>query len=359
MCALAQLLYEPGPRYVAAMTDSKGMNGHRFERLLHGDPGDVPAMQRPRQADLKFDLEATLAAVVGLRAVVPDDAFTARTLGLEREGNGILIGDGGLIATVGYLITEAESVELTGRNGRRVPAEVLGFDNETGLGLVRALDDLDAAPLRLGSADTLSVGQPVVIAAGGGISRAMTALVASRRTFAGYWEYLLERAIYTAPPHPRWSGAAAIGISGDLLGVGSLLVQDAESEPRSVPGNLFIPIDLLLPILEPLAKTGRSGRPPRPWLGMLTAEVDERLVIASVTKGGPADGAGIREGDTILSLNGNAVSDLPDFYRRLWTAGPPGTAVRIDVVRHGARVAATVQTGNRYDYLKPPLRKTR
>lgn len=337
------------------MADKKRMNGHRFERLSHGGQPDVPAAQRPRAEDLRFPLEQALGAVFGLHVTVPGDAFTAKTLGTEREGNAILIGEDGLLVTVGYLVTEADLVELSDQEGRRIPGRTIGFDQETGLGLIRAVEPLDAAPIPIGDSAGLEEGQTVIVAAAGGQRQAMTARVVSRRVFAGYWEYLLDRAIFTSPPHGRWSGAAALGLDGRLLGVGSLLVQDAESDHDERPGNMFVPIDLLEPILEPMV-AGRPPRPPRPWLGMLTAEVDDRLAIASVTPTGPAHGAGLREGDVILSVEGREVTNLPAFYRLLWSLGPPGTSVTIHVIRHGARVECVVRTGNRYDYLKRPRR---
>ncbi|MFN4090735.1 MAG: S1C family serine protease, partial [Alphaproteobacteria bacterium] len=311
------------------MGDGKGMNGHRFERLLHGGPPEVPSAQRPRPEDLRFPLEQALGAVYGLHASIPGDAFTARTLGTEREGNAVLIGEDGLFLTIGYLVTEADMVDLTDANGRQVRGRAIGFDQETGFGLIRALDPVEAPPLAFGDSTTLATGRPVIVAASGGPRQAMSALVVSRRAFAGYWEYLLDRAIFSAPPHGRWSGAAMIGLDGRLLGVGSLLVPDAEDGARPVAGNMFVPIDLLPPILESLAATGRSGRPVRPWLGMLTAEADDRLAVAGVTAGGPAHGAGLREGDILLSVQGQNVDDLAQFYRVVWSAGPPGSQIVI------------------------------
>lgn len=338
------------------MAEKKGLNGHRFERLSHGGEPDVPAARRPRPEDVRFPLEQVLGAIFGLHVTVDGDAFTARTLGTEREGSAVLVGDGGLMLTVGYLVTEADRVDLTDVGGRRIPGTVVGFDQETGFGLVRALEPVDATPIPFGDSRALYEGKPVIVAAAGGLRQAMNALVVSRRTFAGYWEYLLDSAIFTAPPHGRWSGGAALGLDGRLLGIGSLFVQNAEDEDQARPGNMFVPIDLLEPILSTFRDTGRSPRPPRPWLGMLTAEVEGRLAVASVTQGGPAHGAGLREGDVILNVEGRVVTDLPAFYRLVWGLGPPGVTVTIHVLRHGARVECVVRTGNRYDYLKQPRR---
>ena len=338
------------------MAGKKGLNGHRFERLIHISEPDVPADQRPRAEDLRFPLEQALGAIFGLRATVPGDAFTAQTLGTEREGNAVLIDSAGLMVTIGYLVTEAEHVELTAADGRQIAGAVVGFDQGTGFGLVRALDTVDAAPIAFGDSHALDEGQPVIVAAADGARQAMNARVVSRRVFAGYWEYLLDRAIFTAPPHGRWSGGAALGLDGRLLGIGSLLVQNAESENEARTGNMFVPIDLLQPILPAFRESGRSPNPPRPWLGMLTAEVDGRLAIAGVTSGSPAHGAGLREGDIILNVDGQEIVDLPTFYRFVWSLGSPGIVLVIHVLRHGARVECVVRTGNRYDYLKQPPR---
>ena len=344
------------------MAEIGRVNGHRFTGPLPFASAGIPPAKRPNPEALAYDLEAALSAVFTLRSTVPEDAFTAGTLGTEREGNGILIGNDGLVLTIGYLIAEAAAVTLADSRGREIPARAIAYDQESGLGLVRALERPAAAALPRGTAGTLAVGDTVVLAAGGGAKQALLAEIASKREFAGYWEYLLEEAVFTVPPHPHWSGAALLDDRGRLCGVGSLYVQDARNDagsvsgnmPGNMPGNMIVPIDLLEPILADLVATGRSGAPPRPWLGMFTSETDDGLIVAGLVQGGPAHRGGVRLGDILLALEGRPVARLADFYRRVWSCGGPGTAVRLRLAREGRLVTATVRTGDRYARLRPP-----
>lgn len=331
-------------------------NGHRFPGPLPFGPAGVPPARRPDPKALAYDLDAALAAVFTLRSTIPEDAFTADLLGTEREGNGILIDGDGLVLTIGYLIAEAEGVTLTDDAGRDIPARGIAYDQESGFGLLRALERPAAAPLPRGTVGSLAVGDAVVLAAGGGAKQALLARIAAKREFAGYWEYLLDEAVFTTPPHPHWSGAALLDDRGRLCGVGSLFVQDAGEGAEAAPGNMIVPIDLLEPILTDLVATGRSGTPPRPWLGMFTSELDGGLIVAGLVRGGPAHRGGVRVGDALLALEGHPVGRLADFYRRVWSCGGPGVAVQLQLAREGRLVTATVRTGDRYARLKPLAR---
>ena len=303
-----------------------------------------------------FDLNQTVNAVVKVTAEVPADARTAAFLGTEREGNGIVIDDDGLVLTIGYLILEAMSANVANAAGEMVPAEIVAYDYDTGFGLLRALDPLDIAPLRLGSASELNERDPVLVVGSGGQEATIGAFVVSRREFAGYWEYLLDSAIFTSPPHPNWGGAALIGPNGRLLGVGSLLVRDAMPPPDLIPGNMFVPIDLLKPILGELLELGRAGGKPRPWLGMFSAESLGRVVVTSVARDGPADSAGIESGDVVVSVSGETIDDMGRLYRKIWSLGEAGVDVPITVLRGSQALDIVVRSGDRYDYLK--LRQT-
>src|SRR5258706_6766637 len=288
---------------------------------------------RPAAQGYSFDLDRALSAVVALEARVPDDAFTAASLGVERIGNGTLIGPGGLVLTIGYLITEAEDVALTLNDGRRVAAHVLGADPVTGLGLLQALEPLDVPALPLGASRGLKAGSPVIIAGGGGRTHAAAGHVLTRMPFAGYWEYLLSDAIMTEPAHPHWSGAALIGATGELLGVGSLSLQRQSSDGVSSL-NMFVPIDLLPPILDDLAR-GKPAHPPRPWLGILAQDAGGYVVLSGVSPKGPAARAELRAGDIVLAVAGVTVSDLAEFYTRLWAQGPAGATIPLSIRRDG------------------------
>lgn len=313
----------------------------------------IPTQAQPKAADYSYDLEKAVGAVVALSSRVPDDAFTAETLGTERAGNAVVIGEDGLVLTIGYLVTEAESVWLTTREGRSVPGHVLGFDAVTGFGLVQALGDLDTPVLRLGQSSGLKVGDRAVLAGGGGRAHSVAVELIARQEFAGYWEYVLDEALFTAPAHPHWGGTALIGPKGDLLGIGSLqLQQGGQAAGRAI--NMIVPIDLLPPILDDLRTRGRAKRPPRPWLGIFATESEEGIVIMGLAEGGPAEGAGLQGGDVIAAVAGEPVSDLAAMFRSIWALGEAGARIPLTIRRDGRAVLLTVVSGNRDSFLRTP-----
>jgi S1-C subfamily serine protease len=314
----------------------------------------IPETAQPRPDEWAFDLERALASVVAVRAEIPSDAFTASILGTERAGNGVVIDRSGLILTIGYLITEAETIWLTALSGMAAPAHVVGYDQATGFGLVQALGQLEAPPLELGSAATTAVGDPVVIAGEGGRPHALKATVVAKREFAGYWEYVLDEAMFTMPPHPSWGGAACIGADGRLQGIGSLFVQEARGEGIASQGNMIVPIDLLTPILDDLLTLGRVDQPPRPWLGMYTSEAENTVFVAGVASGGPAERAGIKPGDFVLEVAGARVNDLGTTFRRVWAQGAAGSEIPLTIARDGALHRVTVRSADRNDFLRKP-----
>lgn len=318
------------------------------------DEDEIPPVARPDPAEHAFDLEAALAAVVTVRAEVPDDAYTAGILGTERQGSGVVIGPRGLVVTIGYLITEAERVWLTSARGGAVPGHVLAYDQATGFGLVQPLGRLGAPALPIGRSRGLEVGQAVVMAGARGRRDALSARLVARHAFAGYWEYYLEDALFTAPAHPRWGGAACIGPDGTLIGIGSLLVQEVAGSGQNVVGNMVVPIDLLPPILDDLVRYGRADAPPRPWLGLYATDTQEGVTVTGVAPNGPAAGAGIIEGDMLAAINGEPIEDLGDLWRRLWAAGPAGVPVTLAMLRNGSRQELRVQTADRQRFLKQP-----
>src|SRR3954466_4680467 len=245
-----------------------------------------PVDMRPKPDDWRFDLDAALDSVVLLRAEIPEDAFTAPLLGTERIGNGVVIRDDGLVLTIGYLITEASTIWLTTNKGTVVGGFPVAYDQNTGFGLVQPLGKLGVDAITRGSASTCRVGENVVVASHGGREHALKATIFAKREFAGYWEYILDEAIFTAPAHPQWGGAALIGSTGDLLGIGSLLVQE-KVDASNLQGNMIVPIDILAPILEDMVKLGRPSRPPRPWLGLYVTEAGPRPRAAGPAPPGP------------------------------------------------------------------------
>jgi len=255
--------------------------------------------------------------MIKLRAVVPEDAFTAAVLGSERTGSGIVINADGLILTIGYLVTEATDVWLTAHRGREVAGHPLAYDQVTGFGLVMPLEKLDAPPLALGSSAALAAGTEVHILSYREFAEPVKARVWARREFAGAWEYLLEDAIFTVPAHPHWSGSALIDGHGGLVGLGSLLLREVVAG-EEINANMFVPVDLLQPILSDMIGSGRAPRRPRPWLGIYGAEMSGKVYVTGVADGGPAQRADIREGDLISHVAEHEINTLADFYRRLW-----------------------------------------
>jgi len=311
-----------------------------------------PQLQ-PKPEDYDFDLDSTLASMVALRATIPADAFTAETLGTERAGNGVIIRENGIVLTIGYLITEADSIWLHLSDGGVVPAHALGYDQETGFGLVQALARIDLPALPIGQSSTVEIGDRVVVGGAGGRQRSVAARIADRHEFAGYWEYVLDEAIFTAPAHPNWGGTALIGRAGDLLGVGSLQLERAgERGPEHL--NMIVPIDLLKPVLDDLTTYGRRNRPPRPWLGLYASEIEDRIVIVGLASSGPAQRAKLRTGDVVLAVGGMEVSGLAALFRRIWSLGHAGVEVPLLVYRDGRTFELRIASGDRNRFLKGP-----
>ena len=312
-----------------------------------------PTPLQPNAADVEFDLQRALNAVVRLSSRIPEDGFTASMLGTERDGNGVVIRDDGLIVTIGYLITEAETIWITTFDGRVVAGHPLAYDFATGMGLVLPLGHLGVKPVVMGTAAGVDVDDDVYVIGHGGRAHALKAEVFARREFAGYWEYLLDVALFTTPPHPEWSGAALLDGDGRLIGIGSLFVQEAEGDDVR-KGNMFVPIDELTPILDDLVRTGRAAQPPRPWLGVYASEDESRLVVGGLAQGGPAERAGMRQGDLIVAVADQRVTTLAELFRSVWRLGPSGTEIPITLARDGATVPIRVQSADRGDFLKKP-----
>ncbi len=312
----------------------------------------VPPAAQPRPEDYGYDLERALTAVVGLHSLIPSDAFTADTLGTERAGNGVMIDDG-LVLTIGYLITEAETVWLHYGDGRVAPGHALGFDSETGFGLVQALERMDLPVLPLGSARAVEIGERVVVGGAGGRTRSLAARIAARQEFAGYWEYVLDEAIFTYPAHPNWGGTALIAPSGELIGIGSLQVE-RQREGRDEHLNMMVPIDLLKPILDDLRKFGRAERPVRPWLGIYSTEIEDKIVAVGIAPKGPAARAELKTGDVILAVKGERISTLAEFYRKVWALGEAGVEVPLTLYREGVTFDVAVNSSDRAKFLRTP-----
>jgi len=309
---------------------------------------------QPKAGETQFDLARALDAMVLVRAEVPADGHTASTLGTERGGYGVAIREDGLVLTIGYLINEASQIWLTSNRGAFVPGYRLAYDQATGFGLIQPLGRLDVPHLSRGLSSDVKVGDSAFVLGHGGLAHALKTQVIEKREFAGSWEYVLDEALFTAPAHPQWGGAALLDAQGDLIGIGSLLVQH-EVKGEAVHANMFVPIDLLDPILDGMLQTGRSPRPPNPWLGMSTQDdADGKLVVSRVSAGGPAQQAGIQAGDMVLGVGELRVTGLAEFFRTVWRLGAPGVDVPLTLARHGDVLRITVKSADRSDFLKKP-----
>jgi S1-C subfamily serine protease len=288
-------------------------------------------------------------SVVKVRTTAVANARSSSTLGQQREGTGVVIDSKGLVMTIGYLIIEAEKVELSTTDGKVFPATVVGHDHATGLGLVRALTPLPIKPVDLGQSASAAERELVLIVGFDGVA---PAYIVSKRPFVGYWEYLLDEAIYTAPATVNWQGAALLSREGKLLGIGSLVVGDAMGKRTNVPGNMFVPIDVMKPVLGDFIANGRSTAKSRPWIGINTQEVQGNLIVTRVSPESPAEDAGIKAGDIIVGIRGGEIKGQADFYNKLWESGNAGVEIAIDVLKGNRIMSQNIKSVDRQQYLR-------
>jgi S1-C subfamily serine protease len=319
---------------------------------LAGLPVQAQMSQPKPKAISEQQAEELLGSVVRVKARALPDARSAATLGSSREGSGVLIDDRGYILTIGYLVIEADAIEVTTAAGKTTPATLAAYDHASGFALVRAALPLGAKPIGLGVSAELTLREPVMVAPHGGRESLNLAYVVSKRQFAGSWEYLLDSAIFVSPPTLSWSGSALISREGKLVGIGSLLVRDAEEAGTPLPGNMFVPIDLLKPILADLIDKGHVSGPPRPWLGMSTEESQGRLFVTRVSPEAPADQAGVRAGDIVVGVGADAVTTHAELYRRIWSLGPAGTEVPLRVLQGASVKEIKVRSIDRTEYFR-------
>jgi S1-C subfamily serine protease len=296
--------------------------------------------------------EELLKAIVQIHATVPENARTAVSLGTTREGNGVVIDKEGYVLTIGYLILEAERIEVVGHSGETLKATFVAYDHNSGFGILRTERPLKVTPMKLGQSSGVSVGDPVLVASYGGPDAVQGARVITRKEFAGYWEYLLEDAIFTTPPHLSFGGAALIGRNGRLVGIGSLYTRVTLPGIGAMATNVFVPIDRLKPILDDLIARGRSRGPRRPWLGVYSEEAHGRVIIIRVASGSPAEQAGLQAGDIILTVKKDSVKGLADFYRKVWALGEAGIDVPVSILQGTEIRNVVVHSADRDEYLR-------
>lgn len=338
---------QAGRRHTAVVATCALLAACLWAGVAAGAPDPAPVAPPPARPRSERTVDAL--SVVKLRSKAFLGARSAKTLGPQREGTGVVLDAEGLVLTIGYLILEAETIELSTADGTSFPASVVAYDSVTGFGLLRSLRPLPITPVRMGQSSQVTVREHVLIVGFDGVA---PAVVVSRRPFVGFWEYLLDEAIYTAPATVNWSGAALLDHEGKLLGIGSLSVNDAMGSESQVPGNLFVPIDLLKPLLGDLVARGKSSARPRPWIGVQTQEVHGNVIVTRVSPDGPADAAAIRPGDVIIAVGGERITSQADFYTRLWSRGAAGVQVPLEVLRAGTIQSVTVTSADRDSYYR-------
>ncbi|MBP6504020.1 MAG: serine protease [Rhodoferax sp.] len=313
----------------------------------------------PSAATQLEQLTRAHAAVVGIRVTVADGASSAESLGRQRAGSGVLIDKDGLILTIGYLMLEAQEIQIVTQDMRTVPAQAVAYDQATGFGLVRSLLPLrDIEPVSLGSLTNQPSGEPLMAVTGaqpGGTDSDLNMVqLVSKRAFSGYWEYHIDAAAFTSPPIANHSGAPLFNQQGEVIGIGSLLVPDAMGGERRLPGNMFVPVDLLKPILDEMRKTGTTAQSHRPWIGISSAEQSGRVQIIRVSKDSPAQKAGLQPGDLVLAVDGAKVTSLEALYKKLWDRTEPEGDITLTVLQGAELRQLRLQSVDRMRNMRKP-----
>ena len=325
------------------------------------------ATPTPASAQSMMDaLSKAHSSVVGIRVTTAEGARSAETLGRQRRGSGVLIGEDGLILTIGYLLLEAEQIEIVTPDSKVFPARSVAYDLATGFGLLRPLLPLPQSSglsvVPLGSTDALAAGESLMAVTGAQRGQegdvCMTQLV-SKRAFSGNWEYHIDTALFTSPPvmvsGGNHSGAPLFNQQGELIGIGSLRVADASGQSKDgMPGNMFVPIDLLRPILTEMQQSGTSVKSRRPWLGLTSNELDGQVQIVRVSEDSPAQEAGMRAGDVVLAVDDAKVATLEDFYKKIWNRAAPDSEITLKVQQGDEVKTLVLKAQDRMQNLKKP-----
>lgn len=310
----------------------------------------------PAQAQSVIDaLTKAQAAVVGVEVEAVAGSHSAETIGRHRSGSGVVIGPDDLILTIGYLMVEADTIEVVTQDRRTLPARAVGYDLATGFGLVKPLLPLRGiTPVRLGSHEDLHTGEVLLVATGGEDTDVAVTQLVSKRPFSGYWEYHIDAALFTSPPVLNHSGAPLFNARGELLGIGSLFVLDALGATPKVVGNMFVPVDLLKPILAEMQRTGSGAASRRPWLGLTSSEEAGRVQVVRVTRDSPAEAGGMQRGDVVLAVDGVRVSTLEEFYKRIWAHPNPDDEMKLTVLHGEETREVTVKGVDRMTTMAKP-----
>ena len=292
-------------------------------------------------------------SVVKIDSIIPPEARTAQSLGTVRGGNGVVIDDKHIL-TIGYIVVEAETITITLPDGKKFPGELIGYDHTTGFGILRTIIQSDLTPLKIGDSDQLTKEDFLYVLPYLTEGRPSAVKMVSRRSFAGWWEYFLDKPIYTYPANSSFAGSALINEYGEVLGIGSLYVGDAAATGISSPGNMFVPINDLKPILDDLIQNGRRTKDIKPYMGLTSSDNTGQVKITRVNDNGPAAKAGFSVNDTILAVNNEKINNIEDFYKVVWSFGGPGTKLQFDIERNQEKLNIELTTMDRNDFFVKP-----
>jgi serine protease Do len=299
------------------------------------------------------DVKRIYQSVVKIDSIVPADARTANSLGTIRGGNGIVIDDKHIL-TIGYIVVEAETITITLPNGGVVPAELAGYDHTTGFGILKTILPSKLTPLQIGNSDKLNKEDLLYVLPYLTEGAPSAVKMVSRRSFTGWWEYFLDKPIYTHPMNTSFAGSALINEFGELLGIGSLYVSDAAAEGVPMPGNLFVPINDLKPILNDLIVHGKRTADVKPYMGLTSNDDTGKVMVTRVNDDGPAAKAGFKENDIILRVNKINIQDTEKFYKIVWSQGGPGTLLDFEIERNNQIISLKLTTMDRNDFFVKP-----
>ena len=292
-------------------------------------------------------------SVVKIDSIIPPEARTAQSLGTVRGGNGVVIDDKHIL-TIGYIVVEAETITITLPDGKKFPGELIGYDHTTGFGILRTIIQSNLTPLKIGDSDQLTKEDFLYVLPYLTEGRPSAVKMVSRRSFAGWWEYFLDKPIYTYPANSSFAGSALINEYGEVLGIGSLYVGDAAATGISSPGNMFVPINDLKPILDDLIENGRRTKDIKPYMGLTSSDNTGQVKITRVNDNGPAAKAGFSVNDTILAVNSEKINNIEDFYKVVWSFGGPGTKLQFDIERNQEKLNIELTTMDRNDFFVKP-----
>ena len=288
-------------------------------------------------------------SIVSIHSKIPDEARTSKSLGTVRQGSGVVI-DNKNILTIGYVVLEASEISIGLINGKKIPGRLIAYDFETGFGLVSPIVSTKLKSLKIGDSSKIKMDDSIFILPSPTMGIGSLAKMVSRRPFVGWWEYYLEKPIYTLPNNPAWTGAPLVNSQGEIVGIGSLFIRDAVSPEIISPGNMFVPINLLKPIMKDLVKYGRRTSNINPYIGLSSDDNSGKIVVTKVSKDGPSYKVGIKPDDVITGVNGRLVNNLETFYKTLWSTRNYGAMIKVDINRNGKKMSFNIRSINRMDY---------